>query len=77
MATLISKPDVIEFINALWGDQSDAINIESFDYNELPATIKGRSIAEITGLTPANIAMKVHRIKKVLAHRVREEKSHA
>jgi len=37
----------------------------------------GASIAEITGLTPANIAMKVHRIKKVLAHRVREEKSHA
>ena len=49
MATLISKPDVIEFINALWGDQSDSINIESFDYSELPATMKGKSIAEIIG----------------------------
>ena len=37
----------------------------------------GASIAEITGLTPANIAMKVHRIKKILAHRIREEQSHA
>jgi RNA polymerase sigma-70 factor, ECF subfamily len=35
------------------------------------------SIADITGLTPANIAMKIHRIKKILAHRIREEKSHA
>jgi RNA polymerase sigma-70 factor (ECF subfamily) len=35
------------------------------------------SIAEITGLSPANIAMKIHRIKKVLAHRVRKEQSHA
>lgn len=35
------------------------------------------SIADVTGLTPANIAMKVHRIKKILAHRIREEQSHA
>lgn len=35
------------------------------------------SIAEITGLTPANIGMKIHRIKKILAHRMREEQSHA
>lgn len=35
------------------------------------------SIADLTGLTPANIAMKIHRIKKILAHRIREEQSHA
>jgi RNA polymerase sigma-70 factor (ECF subfamily) len=35
------------------------------------------SIADITGLTPANIAMKIHRIKKILAHRIREEQSYA
>ena len=35
------------------------------------------SIADITGLTPANIAMKIHRIKKILANRIREEQSHA
>ncbi len=35
------------------------------------------SIAEITGLTPANITMKIHRIKKILGRQFREEKSHA
>jgi RNA polymerase sigma-70 factor (ECF subfamily) len=35
------------------------------------------SIADITGLTAANIAMKIHRMKKILAHRIREEHSHA
>ena len=34
------------------------------------------SIADITGLTPANVAMKIHRIKKILAHQIREEQSH-
>lgn len=31
------------------------------------------SIAEITGLSSANVAMKIHRIKKVLAHRFNQE----
>lgn len=35
------------------------------------------SIAEITGLSPANVAMKIHRIKKVLAHRIHMEGTHA
>lgn len=34
------------------------------------------SIAEITGLTPANIGMKIHRIKKILAQSIREEQAH-
>ena len=39
--------------------------------------LDGASIADITGLTPANIGMKIHRIKKILAHRIRKEQSHA
>jgi RNA polymerase sigma-70 factor (ECF subfamily) len=35
------------------------------------------SIAEITGLSPANVAMKIHRIKNILARRFREEPRHA
>jgi RNA polymerase sigma-70 factor, ECF subfamily len=35
------------------------------------------SIADITGLTAGNIAMKIHRIKKILTHWIREEQSHA
>jgi hypothetical protein len=35
------------------------------------------SIADVTGLTAPNIAMKIHRIKKMLGRRIREEQSHA
>jgi RNA polymerase sigma-70 factor, ECF subfamily len=35
------------------------------------------SIAEITGLSPANVAMKIHRIKKLLSERIRKERTHA
>jgi RNA polymerase sigma-70 factor (ECF subfamily) len=35
------------------------------------------TIADITGLSPANVAMKIHRIKNILARRYFEEQSHA
>ncbi len=35
------------------------------------------SIADITGLSPANVAMKVHRIKNILARRFLEEQNYA
>src|SRR5207247_8951122 len=35
------------------------------------------TIADITGLSIANVAMKVHRIKKILAHRLLEEQPYA
>ncbi len=47
MATLISKPDVIEFINNLWGDEAESINIESVAYEVLPKDLKDKSIYEI------------------------------
>jgi RNA polymerase sigma-70 factor (ECF subfamily) len=34
------------------------------------------SISEITGLSPANVAMKIHRIKSVLARRFPQEQQH-
>jgi RNA polymerase sigma-70 factor (ECF subfamily) len=34
------------------------------------------TIAEITGLSPANVGMKIHRIKNILASRFLEEKRH-
>ncbi len=45
MATLVSKPEVVEFIDIISGEQ--AIYIESVSYEELPNTLKGRSIGEI------------------------------
>lgn len=47
MATLISKPDVIEFINNLWGDEAESINIESVAYESLPGELKDKSINDI------------------------------
>jgi len=47
MATLVSKPDVIEFINYLWGDENESVTIESIDYNMLPGELKDQSIEKI------------------------------
>jgi RNA polymerase sigma-70 factor (ECF subfamily) len=35
------------------------------------------TIADITGLSPANVAMKIHRIKNILSRRMIEEQRHA
>ena len=47
MATLISKPDVIEFIDYLSGEEGESIHIESVSYEQLPTQIRGRSLHEI------------------------------
>lgn len=39
--------------------------------------IDNATIAEITGLSPANVAMKIHRIKNILSNRFFEENRHA
>lgn len=50
MATLISKPDVIEFINNLWGDEAESVNIESVAYEVLPDSLKDKSIHDIISM---------------------------
>ena len=47
MATLVSKPDVIEFIDYLSGEEGEAIHIESVSYDMLPEKIRGKSLFEI------------------------------
>ena len=47
MATLISKPDVIEFIDFLSSEDGETIHIESVDYIDLPEAIKDRSLTEV------------------------------
>jgi len=47
MATLVSKPDVIEFIDFLSGDEGESIYIESVDYDDLPSELKKKSLQEI------------------------------
>ena len=47
MATLVSKPDVVEFIDHLSGDEGESINIESVDYEKLPSEIRDSSLKNI------------------------------
>jgi voltage-gated potassium channel len=47
MATLVSRPDVVEFIDYISGEQGDSINIESVAYNKLPPEIRDKQLREI------------------------------
>ncbi len=47
MATLVSKPDVIEFIDYLSGEEGESISLESVAYNNLPNELKDRTLKEI------------------------------
>jgi len=49
MATLISKPDVIEFIDFLSGEEGDSIHLESVGYAKLPDELKDKTLFEIMG----------------------------
>jgi len=44
MATLVSKPDVVEFIDFLSGEDGEAIHIEAVGYNQLPPAIRDKSL---------------------------------
>lgn len=47
MATLVSKPDVIEFIDFLSGEDGEAIHIEAVAYDKLPLHIRDKSLKAI------------------------------
>ena len=47
MATLVSKPDVIEFIDYISGEEGESINVESVPYDELPDHIKDKPLHDV------------------------------
>lgn len=47
MATLVSKPDVIEFIDYLSGEDGAAIHMEAVQYDQLPEALKGKPLSEL------------------------------
>jgi voltage-gated potassium channel len=47
MATLVSKPDVIEFIDFLTSEEAESVNMESVPYDSLPKEIKNKSLKEV------------------------------
>ena len=47
MATLVSKPDVVEFIDFLSGEDGESIHIEAVGYSKLPPVIRDKSLKQI------------------------------
>jgi voltage-gated potassium channel len=47
MATLVTKPDVIEFIDYLSSADGESIHLEAVGYEVLPVDLKDRSLREI------------------------------
>ena len=47
MATLVSKPEVVEFIDIISGEQGQSIHVESLAYEHLPAGLQGKTIDDI------------------------------
>lgn len=47
MATLVSKPDVIEFMDFLSGEDGESVNMESVPFEIFPARLKNRSLKEV------------------------------
>ncbi len=47
MATLVSKPDVVEFIDFLSGEEGESIHVESVDYLQLPESIRGKTLRDV------------------------------
>ena len=47
MATLVTKPDVIEFIDYLSGEEGESIHLEAVSYESLPYELQDQSLARI------------------------------
>lgn len=47
MATLVTKPDVIEFIDYLSGEEGESIHLEAVAYEALPTDLKDKPLKDI------------------------------
>ena len=47
MATLVTKPDIIEFIDYLSGEEGEGIHLEAVTYDKLPAEIKDTTLKQV------------------------------
>jgi voltage-gated potassium channel len=47
MATLVSKPDVIEFMDFLSSEDGESVNMESVPYDQLPPTIRDKPLKTV------------------------------
>jgi voltage-gated potassium channel len=49
MATLVSKPDVVEFIDFLSGEEGNSIHMEAVGWEMLPPEVRNKTLREIMG----------------------------
>lgn len=47
MATLVTKPDVVEFIDYISGEEGESINVESVTYEELPEKVRDKPLHDV------------------------------
>lgn len=47
MATLVTKPDVVEFIDYISGEEGESINVESVMYEELPEKVRDKPLYDV------------------------------
>ncbi len=47
MASLVMKPDVVEFIDYITGQGGEAINLEEITYNEIPESFKNKTLKDL------------------------------
>jgi voltage-gated potassium channel len=47
MASLVMKPDVVEFIDYITGQAGEAINLEEITYNDIPESLKNKTIKDL------------------------------
>lgn len=47
MATLVSKPDVVEFMDFLSSEDGESLNMESVPYDHLPSSLRNKSLKEV------------------------------
>jgi voltage-gated potassium channel len=55
MATLVSKPDVVEFIDYLSGEEGESIHLETVDCAELPMAMQNKTLAEVMQWRPSGV----------------------
>jgi voltage-gated potassium channel len=47
MANLVSKPDVVEFMNFIAGEEGESVQMETVGYEQLPSDLKGKPLHAI------------------------------
>jgi voltage-gated potassium channel len=55
MATLVSKPDVIEFVDYISGEEGESIHIESVGFESLPPQLHNKTLMEVMNWRPTGV----------------------